>query len=149
MDLADHGGTGRSAGKLCTPCIVQLKAARGVCNDIIILARCQSLIISDIRPFDPAVEQYLKSLADSENFSQGASDLRYRPGHGFEARLLPSRLIACCPGKGRARRTLRSSSGPSCFVSKLDHLCLYQAHRPRAPPPPLAVFVCFSEAGSV
>ena len=27
------------------------KAARGVYNDVIILARCQSLVISDIRPF--------------------------------------------------------------------------------------------------
>ena len=43
------------------------------------------------------------------------------------------RLIACFPGEGLTRRTPRSSSGSSCFVSTLDHLCLYQAHRPRAP----------------
>ena len=61
---------------------------------------------------------------------------------GAEPPPAPTPSLACCPGEGRTRRTPR-------FVSKLDHLCLYQANRPRALLPPLPVFVCFSAADSV
>ena len=44
------------------------------------------------------------------------------------------RLIACCPGEGRAGRTLRSSSGPTSVVFNLVYGRPYPAHRLQALP---------------
>ena len=57
------------------------------------------------------------------------------------------RLIACCPGEGRAGCTLRSSSGPTSVVFNLVNGRPYPAHPPQAPLPPLPVLVCFSRGG--
>ena len=86
-----------------------------------------------------ATEQKFPSPVHSHIISRDISDLCHRSGHSFKEGLLPSshRML---PGEGRARRTLRSPSGPGCFVSELDHLCLYQAHRPRALLLPLPFF---------
>ena len=57
------------------------------------------------------------------------------------------RLIVCCPGEGRTGRAPRSSSGPTSVVFNLVYGRPYPAYRPRAPLPPLPLFVCFSRGG--
>ena len=59
------------------------------------------------------------------------------------------RLIACCQGEGRARRTLHSSSGPTSVVFNLVYGRPYPAHRLQALLLPLPVFVCISAADLV
>ena len=71
----------------------------------------------------------------------------HRPGRGFEARLLPSshRMLP----RRRACQVHAPLFEWTNVGSELDHLCLSQAHRPRALLLPLPVFVCFSAANSV
>ena len=80
----------------------------------------------------------------SDNLPRDVSDLCHRSGRGFEAKKKRQgcclRLIACRPGEGRTRRTLRSSCGPTSAVFNLVYGRLYQAHRFQALFPPLPVF---------
>ena len=58
-------------------------------------------------------------------------------------------LIACCPGEGRAGRTLRSSSGPTSLAFNLVYGRPYRAHRLRALLLPLLLSVLFFPRGGL
>ena len=59
------------------------------------------------------------------------------------------RLIACFPGEGRARRTLHSLSGPSCFVSKLDRSLEPLSSTPSSSSPSTSSSVCLFFRGGL